>query len=154
MSSDRPTLRAVRPRTLQDDLLQDLQAAGPTPAPSGKKAPSEPAARTAGTAPPAAPTVRPVRAVPEEAVPVPPAPAAAVAPSAVRDGVRDGAPSVAVERAAAAPSGSPSASLLPAVEVRMTPLRWSLPRLRLLRSRGGMAFSAGPMRITVTFLSR
>ena len=134
MNADRPPLRAVRPSSLQDDLLHDLQAARPalgTPAVRPVPFPATPAATTV---PPAAPAPGAARTNPAPATAGP----ATARPATARPAV--GRPE----------SGRiPGAALLPAVEVRMTPLRWSLPRVRLVRGRTGVAFSMGPWRLTV-----
>jgi hypothetical protein len=87
MTTDRPTTRSVGTRRRQDDLLDDLRATVPVPAP----------ARTA---------------------PVP-------------DTV---------------PAAGPGT---PAVEVRLTPLRWSLPRAAPVADPSGVLLSLGPLQLFV-----
>ena len=146
MTADRPPLRAVRPSTLQDDLLQDLRAARPAfRTPAGPAAPVATKARSGSVASAPLRPAAPAAAAASTATSTATSTAASTAPAP--------APAPAPAEAAAGPRTVPAGPgripLLPAVEVRITPLRWSLPRVRLVRHRAGVAVSVGPWRLTV-----
>lgn len=91
------TTPSPRPRTLQDDLLDDLRQAAPMPI--------------------------------------------------GRLNV-DHSSSVPAERS------DPTDPATPTVDVRVTPLRWSAPSLRVRGTRTGLALTAGPVRVSITGFGR
>ena len=48
----------------------------------------------------------------------------------------------------------PAGSGTPAVEVRLTPLRWSAPSMRPVGTRTGLVLTIGPVRISITGFGR
>jgi hypothetical protein len=61
-----------------------------------------------------------------------------------------------VNRPAPAPAERPEpiARRTPTIDVRVTPLRWSVPRLRARGAGPGLVLTAGPIRISITGFGR